>query len=116
MIAVKTANACKNLHFRFFASKPSIHNLISHTETQKQEKRDLLSGVHEIGSDDELDAGEILDGDVVAEADEAGEQSHKEAQRPFRGDVLHDLRPALAPPILIEQLVLENSAPPPPKE
>lgn len=113
-IAVKTENACKNLHFR--PHKPSISATAISYFTQKYflKKRDLLSGDHKIGSDDELHAGEILDGDVVAEANEAGEQSHKEAQRPFRSDVLHDLRPALAPPVLIEQLVLKNSATKPP--
>lgn len=65
---------------------------------------------HHVRRDDELDAGDILDGEIVAEADDADDQADEEAQEPFHKRVLEYLCLAPAPPVLLEQLVLENPA------
>ena len=67
---------------------------------------------HHVRSDDELDAGEILDGEVVAESDEPDDQSDEEASEPLHEYVLQNLDLSSAPPILLEELVLKYPAKP----
>lgn len=72
LITVKIVNGRKNTYFPPETIKPSNHNVILHTHKlkTKRRERDLLSGEHETASDDELHAGEILNGDVIVESDE----------------------------------------------
>lgn len=63
---------------------------------------------HHVGGDDELDAGDVLDGEVVAEADHSDDDSDEEADEPLHEDVLEDVDGVVASPVLLEELVLQN--------
>ena len=63
---------------------------------------------HHVRGDDEFRAGEIFDGEIVAETDETDDQTDQKAQQPFHKYVLENLHFATPSPVLLEQLVLEN--------
>ena len=63
---------------------------------------------HEVAGQEQLVAGDVLDGDVVEESDEANEGSHEERHEPFEDLVLEDLDPPPRPPVLLVQVVLHN--------
>jgi len=67
---------------------------------------------HHIGSDHKLDASEILNREIVAEAYNANDHANEKAQEPLHKNVLEYLSLPPAPPILLEELVLENPAHP----
>ena len=55
-----------------------------------------------------LDAGDVLDGEVDERGDDAGEEADEERQGPFEEDVLQHLRVGPAPPVVLEQIVLDD--------
>lgn len=65
---------------------------------------------HHVGGENELDAGEILDGKIIAKSDETDDQSDEEASEPLHEYVLEYLSLSTAPPILLEEFVLKNPA------
>lgn len=64
----------------------------------------------EAGDGDHLRTGDVLDGEVDEGGDAAGEETHEEGQRPLEEDVLQDLPPGPAPPIVLEQIVFDDPA------
>jgi len=71
---------------------------------------------HHIRGDHKLDASEILHREIVAEANKANDHANDKAQEPLHKNVLKYLSLPSAPPILLEELVLKNSAYPKQKE
>jgi len=67
---------------------------------------------HHIGGDHKLDASEILNREIVAEANKANDHANEKAQEPLHNNVLKYLSLPSAPPILLEELVLKNPAHP----
>lgn len=66
----------------------------------------LLVGEHHVGGDDELDAGDVLDGEVGEEAGGAGEGAEEEAESPLEDDVPEDVGAAAGAPVLLQQLLV----------
>lgn len=63
---------------------------------------------HHVGSDDELNAGDVLDGEVVEESDESNNYTNEKAREPLDEYVLEHVDGVAAPPVLLEELVLQN--------
>ncbi|RZS23467.1 hypothetical protein BHM03_00056413 [Ensete ventricosum] len=68
----------------------------------------ILPGEHHVGGDDELDAGDVLDGEVVEESNGASEGADEEAEGPLEDDVLHDVARPPATPIEIRRRNLRS--------
>lgn len=59
-------------------------------------------GKHHVGCNDELDACDVLDGEVDEKTYAGGKDADYEAEGPFEEQVPEDLDPAIAPtPILV---------------
>lgn len=65
---------------------------------------------HHVGGNDELDSGDVLDGEVVEEPNAGGKGADEEAEGPLEQHVLQDLAGAAGPPIFIEEIVLRDPA------
>lgn len=72
--------------------------------------RCLLALEHEVGGDDELGAGDVLDADVGDEANGGDECPDEEAEGPLERHVAQDVAPAPGPPVLLEHVVLDQPA------
>jgi hypothetical protein len=59
---------------------------------------------------DHLEAGDVLDGEVDERGDDAGEEADEERQGPLEEDVLQHLHVGPAPPVVFEQIVLDDPA------
>lgn len=66
----------------------------------------LLVGEHHVGGDDELDADDVLDGEVGEEAGGAGEGAEEEAESPLEDDVAEDVGAAAGAPVLLQELLV----------
>jgi hypothetical protein len=65
---------------------------------------------HEVGGDDELGAGDILDAEVGDEAGGGCEGPDEEAEGPLERHVAQDVAPSPRPPVLLEHVVLDQPA------
>lgn len=63
---------------------------------------------HEVGGDDELGAGDILDAEVGDEAGGGCEGPDEEAEGPLERHVAQDVAPSPRPPVLLEHVVLDE--------
>lgn len=63
---------------------------------------------HEVGGDDELGAGDILDAEVGDEAGGGCEGTDEEAEGPLERHVAQDVAPSPRPPVLLEHVVLDQ--------
>jgi hypothetical protein len=63
---------------------------------------------HEVGGDDELGAGDVLDAEVGDEAGGGGERPDEKAEDPLERHVAQDVAPAPRPPVLLEDVVLDQ--------
>lgn len=66
---------------------------------------------HHVGGDDELNSGEVLNSEIVAEANKADDQAYEEAKHPLHEHVLIYVALLAAPPVLLEELVLQYPTP-----
>ena len=55
-------------------------------------------------------AGDVFDDEVNEGGDASGEKPNKEGYGPFEEDILEDLLSGLAPPVLLEHIVLDDPA------
>lgn len=63
---------------------------------------------HEVGGDDELGAGYVLDAEVGDEAGGGGESPDEEAEGPLERHVAQDVAPPTRPPVLVKHVVLDQ--------
>ena len=55
------------------------------------------------------EAGDVLDGEVDERRDDAGEEADEERHGPLEEDVLQHLHVRSPPPVVLEQIILDNS-------
>lgn len=108
--ARNTANADPYLTKTTSQSKHHFHAKIPTDQALETCCRSLLALEHEVGGDDELGAGDVLDADVGDEAGGGGERPDEEAEGPLERHVAEDVPPAPRPPVLLEHVVLDQPA------
>lgn len=74
------------------------------------ERRPVAARLHERGHGAVLEPGDVLDGEVVEEAGDAGEHADGEAEGPLEHHVPHLVGRRPSPPVLVEQVVLDHPA------
>lgn len=63
---------------------------------------------HHVRSKDELNAGEVLDGEIITETNETDDTANQKTEDPFHENVLINLYLATYPPVLFEEIILRN--------
>jgi hypothetical protein len=102
----KTANADPCLTKLNFESTSEVHEI----QSKLGRLCCLLAVKHEVGRDDELGAGDVLDAEVGDEAGGGGERPDEEAEGPLERHVAQDVASPPRPPVLLEHVVLDEPA------
>jgi hypothetical protein len=75
-----------------------------------EEARPVALPADEVDHLEHLEAGDVLDGEVDEGRDDAGEEADEERHGPLEEDVLKHLDVGAAPPVVLEQVVLDDPA------
>ena len=71
-------------------------------------KKRRPSSQHHVRSNDELNTGDILNGEIVTETNETDDNANQKTEKPFHENILKNLDIATCPPVLFEEIILCN--------
>ena len=63
---------------------------------------------HHVRSNDELNTGDILNGEIITETNETDDNANQKTEKPFHENILKNLDLATSPPVLFEEIILRN--------